>query len=408
LAAPQPLKAVLQWGIDLVEGLAHLHDHRITFVPAGRGAEALAEHIAFSPHGAAWVDFAACHAWPLEVTPQTMGDDISQDLRGLAAEMLNLLTGSRDLSDGATRPGALHPKARELFTKVLTPGAGFASAAELAAALSALREAVVEAEPAPLKVDLNIGRCTHVGQVRQLNEDSLMVMEVVRMHESTARPLALFVVADGMGGQQSGEIASRVAIDAIAGRAQTGLFSQAPPQDAAGWVQAAMESAHQAVADRRASAQSDMGSTLVMAVVDGATVSVASIGDSRAYLVEAGGEITQLTTDDSLVQRLLSANQITPEEARHHPKRSVILRALGSGTFKPPDVISRELFLGDRLLLCSDGLSSMLDDTIIAKLAAPEETASPQEAASRLVEAANASGGEDNISVIVVELTPIP
>jgi protein phosphatase len=161
------------------------------------------------------------------------------------------------------------------------------------------------------------------------------------------------------------------------------------------------------VAARRAAAQSDMGSTLVIGVVDGVTVSVASIGDSRAYLIDASGQLTQLTRDDSLVQRLIDANQITAEEARHHPKRSVILRALGSGAFKPPEVVTRELYLGDRLLLCSDGLSSMLDDTIIAKLAAPAESPTPQEACSRLIQAANASGGEDNISVIVVELSAI-
>jgi serine/threonine protein phosphatase PrpC len=408
LKAPQPLDAVLQWGIELADGLDHLHEHRITFVPAGRSPDAMAEHFAFTAYGAAWTDFAACHAWPLEVTAETMRDDIAHDQQSLAAELLRLLTGSRELSDGAMRPGALHPKVREFFHKALTPGEGFVSAADMKAALVELREVVVAAEPTPLKVDLSIGRATHVGQVRQLNEDSVMVMEMVRMHESTARPLGLFVVADGMGGQQSGEVASRVAIEAITARAETELFSPTPPADMGAWVVSTMEAAHEAVAERRAAAQSDMGSTLVMAVVSGGTASVASIGDSRAYLVEASGEMAQLTTDDSLVQRLLAANQITPEEARQHPKRSVILRALGTGAFKPPDVITREIFLGDRLLLCSDGLSSMLDDTVIAQLASPAESATPQEACGRLIEAANASGGEDNVSVILVELSPIP
>jgi serine/threonine protein phosphatase PrpC len=409
LQPPQPVNAVIQWGLELAEGLGHLHSHRITFAPGGRTPEAVADHIAFTPYGAAWVDFAACHAWPLEVAPDTMRDEVRQDLRALAGEMLAMLTGARDLA--GARSGSLHPKVREFFAQALPPGPGFDSSAELMLALGTLKTALAEiADAGNLRVDLIVARATHVGQVRQLNEDSLMVMEMVRIHESRARPMGLFVVADGMGGQQNGEVASRLAVEAIATRAYQDLFSASGPanhQDPAAWIAAATEAAHELVSERRAAAQSDMGSTLVIGVVDGVNASVASIGDSRAYLIDASGQLSQLTKDDSLVQRLLDANQITAEEARQHPKRSVILRALGSGAFKPPDVVTRELYLGDRLLLCSDGLSSMLDDTVIARLAASAESRTPQEACARLIEAANASGGEDNISVIVVELAAI-
>ncbi|MBI3362356.1 MAG: serine/threonine-protein phosphatase, partial [Chloroflexi bacterium] len=359
--------------------------------------------------GAALIDFAACRLWPADTPPEAMAEDVANDLRALAAELHFLLTGSRSFDAETTRRVVSTETVVGFFARALPPGPGFATAAEMIGALDELRG---PEPPKGINIDLCVGRATHVGQVRTLNEDSLMVMESVRMHESTARPFGLFVVADGMGGQQSGEVASRIALDAIARRAQVDLFSAvgggAPGATAArsaAWITTAAEAAHRAVAERREAAHSDMGSTLVMALVDGVAATVTSIGDSRAYLVEASGEIVQLTTDDSLVQRLVDSNQITADEARQHPKRSVILRALGAGAFQPPDVITRELFLGDRLVLCSDGLSSMLDDLMMAQIVTG--SASPQEACARLIEAANASGGEDNVSVIVVEVVPV-
>jgi protein phosphatase len=144
-----------------------------------------------------------------------------------------------------------------------------------------------------------------------------------------------------------------------------------------------------------------MGSTLVAVVLDADRACIAHVGDSRAYLINAQG-IHRLTTDHSLVERLIATEQITREEARHHPQRNVIYRTIGDKAQLEVDVSTRKLAIGDYILLCSDGLSGMVKDDAIQ--ACVLQATSPQAACDDLVNAANAAGGDDNISVVIVEI----
>ncbi len=228
------------------------------------------------------------------------------------------------------------------------------------------------------------GSRTDVGCVREHNEDSLAV----------APPL--YVVCDGMGGHAAGEVASEIAVNVIADRAPS-----APDASALGQ---AVEEANLAVirAAREGIGRAGMGCTCTAAILENERLVVAQVGDSRAYLLH-NGVLQQITRDHSLVADLIEAGQITPEEARFHPQRSVITRALGSDPRTQPDLFEINVQTGDRLLLCSDGLSSMIDDDEIEAILS--RSADPQIAASQLVNAAISAGGHDNVTVIVVNVT---
>ena len=187
------------------------------------------------------------------------------------------------------------------------------------------------------------GSRTDVGCVREHNEDSLVV----------APPL--YVVCDGMGGHAAGEVASEIAVNVIADRAP------ATPDAAA--LGQAVEEANLAIiqAAREGVGRAGMGCTCTAAMLENERLIVAQVGDSRAYLLH-GGTLQQITRDHSLMADFIEAGQITPEEARVHPQRSVITRALGSDPRTQPDLFEINVNTGDRLLICSDGLTSMLAD----------------------------------------------
>ncbi len=222
-----------------------------------------------------------------------------------------------------------------------------------------------------------------VGLVRPRNEDAYLLEP------------PLFAVADGLGGHQAGEIASRVAMETLLGEAP----SRPDPKALARAVRAANAAVMQAAEEGRGRA--GMGTTLTAAMVEGTRIVIAHVGDSRAYLLE-GGTLTQLTQDHSIVADMVRSGAITPETARVHPSRSVITRALGSDPNLAVDVLEVVARPGARLLLCTDGLSGMLTDDEIARILAAEPSA--DEAVRRLITAANDAGGQDNITVVVVEL----
>lgn len=234
------------------------------------------------------------------------------------------------------------------------------------------------------KVQTPFGSRTDVGCVREHNEDSLVV----------APPL--YVVCDGMGGHAAGEVASEIAVDVVAQRAPR-------TADAAALGQA-VEEANLAIikAAREGVGRAGMGCTCTAAILDKERLVIAQVGDSRAYLLHQG-RIQQLTRDHSLVTDLIEAGQITPAEARVHPQRSVITRALGSDPRTEPDLFELNVETGDRLLLCSDGLCTMLEDDRIEDIL--NSAADPQRCAAQLVNEANSLGGYDNTTVIVVDVT---
>ena len=241
-----------------------------------------------------------------------------------------------------------------------------------------------------------------VGMVREHNEDAVMAVEYRR--DSLVEPAEnhLYAVCDGMGGAEAGEIAAAIAVTTIRGYVQERLAG-ADMLDPCKVMVAALEEANSKIIEYQTAHPESrgMGSTGVTALVRPPEVALAWVGDSRAYLLE-GGVLKQVTKDHSLVQRLVEIGQISAEEAKHHEHKNVITRSLGarqSGA-AGAESIALKLRRGDRMLLCSDGLTAHLDDPDIAKIL--RRHSSPAEAARELIAAANAGGGTDNISVAVV------
>ena len=221
---------------------------------------------------------------------------------------------------------------------------------------------------------------TDIGLIREGNEDSYLVVD------------PLFAVADGMGGHRGGEVASQLALETIEDLFRSG------ESDLAGQVREANRVVFErSVRDRRVAG---MGTTLTAVLVEEDHVRVAHVGDSRAYLFRAG-ELRPLTEDHTLVHRMLMEGEITEEEAEVHPHRSVLTRALGVDASVDVDEDVIDLRAGDRLLLCTDGLTAMITPERIRELLAGARD--PQDAADRLVRAANAAGGVDNTTVVVVD-----
>ena len=239
--------------------------------------------------------------------------------------------------------------------------------------------------PRTRKVALtSFGSRTDIGCLRDHNEDSLVVTP------------PLFAVADGMGGHAAGEVASEIAV-----RVLSELAPEHPDGEALG---RAIEEANRAViqAAREGRGRQGMGTTMTAAMLEGERLVIAQVGDSRAYLLHQG-KLQQLTRDHSLMADMIEAGQLTPEEARTHPQRSVITRALGSDAHLHPDIYEINVETGDRLLICSDGLSGMIfDDQIENTLRRVQD---PQRCASQLVNEAIAAGGHDNVTVIVADVT---
>lgn len=224
---------------------------------------------------------------------------------------------------------------------------------------------------------------SHVGLVRADNEDAYLL----------APPL--FAVADGLGGHQAGEIASSVAIDT--------LLESAPRQADAKALGRAARRANAAVLEAAASGRgrSGMGTTLTAAMIDQTRIALAHVGDSRAYLLHLG-TLEQLTEDHSMVADLVREGRLSAEEARNHPNRSVITRALGSDPDMLADTFEVEAASGDRLLLATDGLTGLVTDSEIERVLASAPT--PGEAVDTLIDAALDAGGHDNVTVVVVDI----
>jgi PPM family protein phosphatase len=224
---------------------------------------------------------------------------------------------------------------------------------------------------------------TDVGRVREGNEDGFL--------DESSR-LSLVAVADGMGGHRAGEVASATALEAL----RAAMAAGRPLRDA-------IVGANDAVLEKSISDQQlrGMGTTLTAGTwgSDGSLV-IGHVGDSRAYLVR-DGELTQITSDHSLVEEMVRGGELTPEQAENHPQRSIITRALGIDPEVDVDVYPLSLRAGDRILLCSDGLTTMVGSDEIAEIIAGEPDL--RRAAQRLVDAANAAGGEDNVTAVVVE-----
>ena len=234
---------------------------------------------------------------------------------------------------------------------------------------------------------LRRGAATDRGRMRDGNEDSYL---------SEGR---LAVVADGMGGHRGGEVASATAIQELAALTYGRPFRDAPT--ALGELQAVILRANRAIREKAANNQAldGMGTTLTAMLFAGNRIGLVHVGDSRAYM-RRGGQFSQITHDDTFVQSLIDEGRITAEEASSHPQRSLLLRAL-TGHDVEPSLTVREARAGDRYLLCSDGLSSVVSFETLSEAI---EIKDPQECADRMIELALRGGGPDNVTVIVADL----
>ena len=233
---------------------------------------------------------------------------------------------------------------------------------------------------------------TDVGKQRTINQDYVMVI-----NEPIGPFPNLYLLADGMGGHKAGEVASSFAVESAVEFAKNSTG-----KSYASLLDGMVEYTNSRLYEKSATSEEyvGMGTTLVIATIVGTTLYVANVGDSRLYVV--GNGITQITIDHSLVEEMISMGKITREEARNHERKNVITRAVGVEREVIADLFEIELEEGNTVLMCSDGLTNMVEDHVIKKIVSSGDE--PGDKVHRLIDEANHNGGKDNISVILVEL----
>lgn len=241
---------------------------------------------------------------------------------------------------------------------------------------------------------------TDTGIVRKMNEDSLRITEI--SSNINMKKANLFIVADGMGGHQSGDLASSMAVEALTEEVMKGMEMQKEANEGAllEIIKMAAANANKAVYDFAKENKRDMGTTVVAGLLFADTFYTAGVGDSRAYLIR-NGEAIQITKDHSLVARLVELNMVDPKDARHHPKGNILLRTIGTDPKVEVDVYKTKVRKGDHLLLCTDGLWNQLADDEMAHII---KKSSPQDACREMIRIANERGGPDNITAIVAKI----
>ena len=279
-----------------------------------------------------------------------------------------------------------------------------------AAAWVAALNAVVAHQRAVAPLHTTVAVRSHVGQVRELNEDSLLTLHLDMDMAGQPYNVGIYAVADGMGGHAAGEIASSMALQRMARIAAPALVDLAANSgqgvtiDALHTVAAqAAQAANEAVVAESQQRGNDMGTTLTFALVVGDRCVIGNVGDSRTYLFR-DGQLQRVSKDHSLVQRLVDMGQITPDEAYSHPHRNAILRSLGEHNNVDVDLFDLRLAPGDAVLCCSDGLWEMIRDDRIAALLVADD---PQAAVNAAIDEANRNGGEDNITAVLVRFAPV-
>lgn len=252
-----------------------------------------------------------------------------------------------------------------------------------------------------------VGYNSDKGLQRELDEDAMLVLTLTPMFESQSQPaLGLYAVADGMGGHEGGEIASRVAVEQLAETMTKRLLlpelagEPVLPESPAMLLTEAIQSINSTIFRVQQNTGSDMGTTLTAALVRDDSALIANVGDSRTYLWR-DGELSQITEDHSLVAQLVEAGAIEAHEIYTHPEKSAIYRSLGHMPETEVDIFTQQLQPSDRLLLCCDGVWEMLRDEGIEEVLLLEPD--PQRACDEIVRRSNLAGGEDNISVIIVQ-----
>ncbi len=255
------------------------------------------------------------------------------------------------------------------------------------------------------EVVFRVGKSSRIGKARDRNQDCFFTLESIVHHEEGMLPFGLFIVADGMGGQEKGETASflatRTAADRMVREIYLPLLGNEELASARRPINEALTEAVMAANTVVHENVPEAGTTLTAAMILGNTAYIAHVGDSRAYLIKRGST-RQITQDHSLLARLVELGQVSPEEAINHPQRNVLYRALGQAGGLEVDIYSQPLPPESHLLLCSDGLWSVVPQNEIATVAVT--TPDPQEACTRLIKAANEHKGEDDVTAILISM----
>ena len=255
-------------------------------------------------------------------------------------------------------------------------------------------------------MQLITGASRDVGRAREKNEDSLFSHVSLIDSGQTSLPFGLFIVADGMGGHRYGAAASEAAIrtmsNYIFGKLYSSIYAidpQPPSEPLQEIMKQGIQKAHESVLENAPGG----GTTMTAVITLGSQMTIAHVGDSRAYAIYLDGRMQILTRDHSLVKRLEELGQITAEEAAVHPQKSMLYRALGQGDAPEPDVFSASIPHPGYLMICSDGLWGVVPQDKVFEVIS--DAPSPQRACQSLVDLANAAGGPDNITVILARLS---
>jgi serine/threonine protein phosphatase PrpC len=244
-----------------------------------------------------------------------------------------------------------------------------------------------------------------IGRVREVNQDSVFAMLTTLPREGGDVTVGLFIVADGMGGHQGGEVASRLAVRTVVHQVLSQLVLPALDDSMTEALQplmtSAVQAANEAIWEAAQTLGTDMGTTCTAALLVGHSLYIAHVGDSRAYLFEPGG-LRALTADHSTVGRLIQVGQLDPSEAREHPLRNQLYRTVGQQPQVQVDFVYQPVGQSSHLLLCSDGLWGLLEEPLMEQ--ALRRSPWTQDACDELIALANLAGGDDNISAIVVSL----
>lgn len=258
------------------------------------------------------------------------------------------------------------------------------------------------------------GQASDTGMVRDNNQDAVLSFFSTSETVDEQPDFGVFIVADGMGGHSHGERASAIATRVVTTQMINGIYlpllqgdniNDADRPTIAETLIQAVKDANEKILDTMIGTDEQTGTTVTALVVIDNWAHLAHVGDSRAYLISHnndGGSIEQITRDHSLVQRLIELGQLEPEEAEEHPKRNVLYRAVGQHEELEVDTLSRRLQPGNYVLLCSDGLWGLIDETDLKDTII--NTPDPQEACEKLIALANASGGNDNITAIILKI----
>ncbi len=379
--------------------LIYLHQQGLAFTPATVSLmENLERLVTFGGDGAVKVaDLSACKPFSGHDAGRAQ---VVRDIAFLGQLLGYLSTGTQPIA-GALE--AIPEEHRDVIDAALR-----GQYSTVAAMLVGLSMTPAAATGRPLKPIH--GQATDPGRKHARNEDSIVTFTFDKAQQGGSVPIGFYMVADGMGGHDAGDVASRMVYQVVTEwilkskvlpdlRKETRkLTTENIPGNL---LQEAIQAANKVLVRHAGAQQSNMGSTITAALVIGNVATIANVGDSRTYLLREG-QLRQITQDHSLVARLVQAHVITPEQVRSHPQRNQIYRSLGQQESIEVDTFTVLLSRGDYLILCCDGLWEMVLDVEIQRLV--ETASSPQQACDALIAAANAAGGEDNISVIVVKM----